>query len=232
MERCLIVNADDLGLSDEVNDGVLAAHEHGIVTSASLMVRRPAARRGAAQALEAGLDLGLHVELGEWHFGPDGWRGSGEVPPERLHEELDGQLEAFRQLAGRDPSHLDSHQHVHTREPARQAVVEVAARLGVPLRHFDGRIRYCGDFYGQTEHGDPMPGHISADALVQILDSLPGGVTELCCHPARGRVPVSSYDRERSVELETLCDPRVRARIDEAGIRLSTFSEAVGERVG
>ena len=41
--RVLIVNADDLGLSEAVNTGIAAAHERGIVTSASLMVRQGAA---------------------------------------------------------------------------------------------------------------------------------------------------------------------------------------------
>ena len=41
--RWLIVNADDFGLSQGVNAGIVAAHERGIVTSASLMVRGSAA---------------------------------------------------------------------------------------------------------------------------------------------------------------------------------------------
>ena len=43
--RRLIVNADDLGLSAGVNRGIVEAHARGIVTSASLMVRQPAARQ-------------------------------------------------------------------------------------------------------------------------------------------------------------------------------------------
>ena len=48
--RVLIVNADDFGLSAGVNRGIVEAHERGIVTSASLMVRRPAAREAADYA--------------------------------------------------------------------------------------------------------------------------------------------------------------------------------------
>ena len=58
MTRLLVVNADDLGLSDGVNAGILHAARHGIVTSASLMVRAEAAEdaarvcaRGAADRL-------------------------------------------------------------------------------------------------------------------------------------------------------------------------------------
>ena len=38
-KRTLIVNADDFGLSDGVNDGIVRAYTNGIVRSTSLMVR-------------------------------------------------------------------------------------------------------------------------------------------------------------------------------------------------
>ena len=64
-DRWLIVNADDLGLSSGVNQGILQAHEQGIVTSASLMVRHQAAPEAVAAAREhPRLGLGLHVDLG------------------------------------------------------------------------------------------------------------------------------------------------------------------------
>ncbi len=67
--RRLIVNADDFGHSAAVNAGVVEAHERGLVTSASLMVRRPAAAAAAAYARSRPeLGLGLHVELGEWVY--------------------------------------------------------------------------------------------------------------------------------------------------------------------
>ena len=66
-ERTLIVNADDFGLSPGVNAGVARTHEEGIVTSASLMVRQPAAEEAAAYARATpALGVGLHVDLGEW----------------------------------------------------------------------------------------------------------------------------------------------------------------------
>ena len=36
------MNADDFGFSSGINRGIVEAHERGIVTSASLMVDRPA----------------------------------------------------------------------------------------------------------------------------------------------------------------------------------------------
>src|SRR5918996_571565 len=73
-ERYLIVNADDFGLSSGVNRGIIAAHERGIVTSASLMVRWPAAHEAATYArTRPQLGVGLHVDLGEWIYRDGGW---------------------------------------------------------------------------------------------------------------------------------------------------------------
>ena len=61
-QRSVIVNADDFGFSPGVSRGIVAAHERGIVTSASLMVRWPAAAYGRAHPA---LSVGLHVDLGQ-----------------------------------------------------------------------------------------------------------------------------------------------------------------------
>ena len=58
-----------------VNLGIVEAHERGIVTSASLMVRQPAAGGGSTRraARLPRLDVGLHVDLGEWFFDDGRW---------------------------------------------------------------------------------------------------------------------------------------------------------------
>ena len=221
--RTLVVNADDFGHSEPVNDGILEAHERGIVTSASLMVRRPGAD-GAVAAAPASLAVGLHVELGEWTFRDGAWHGAGEVPPERVAAEVRSQLERFRELTGRDPTHLDSHQHVHREEPARSAAVELAAELGVPLREHDPRIRFLGGFYGQSDTGEPWHEGVGVEHLVALLRSLPRGVTELSCHPATAAPPATPYGVERVLELAALCDPRVRAALDEEDVALVSFA--------
>ncbi len=236
-ERRLVVNADDFGRSPGINRGIVRAHEHGIVTSASLMVRWPAAVEAIDHALRhPGLAVGLHVDLGEWVHADGEWPARYEVVPsddaEAVRAEVARQLERFRVLLGRDPTHLDSHQHVHRSGPARAELERLARELGVPLREAVGGVRYCGDFHGQTGDGEPFPEAVTAEALVDLIARLGPGVTELACHPGEPEDLESVYRAERALELEALCDPRVRRAVREAGVRLCSFADLREERAG
>jgi predicted glycoside hydrolase/deacetylase ChbG (UPF0249 family) len=228
MTRALIVNADDLGRSQEINRGIAAAHEHGIVTSASLMVRWPAAQAGATYARgHPDLSLGLHVDLAEWVYRDGDWEVLYEVvsADDRtlVEVEVGRQLTAFRELTGNDPTHLDSHQHVHREEPVRPVLTELARELDVPLRSVHPGVRYCGEFYGQTVRGESVPAAITVEALLAIIEALPAGTTELGCHPGGADNADSVYGPERQIEARTLCDPRIRAALDEGGVHLRSF---------
>jgi len=62
----LIVNADDWGLTPGVNRGIVRAFQHGIVTSASLLVTGSAFEEAVALARDfPSLDVGLHLALVE-----------------------------------------------------------------------------------------------------------------------------------------------------------------------
>jgi predicted glycoside hydrolase/deacetylase ChbG (UPF0249 family) len=228
-KKYLIVNADDFGLSSGVNRGIIEAHEHGIVTSASLMVRWSAAAEAAAYSREhADLSLGLHVDLCEWAYRNETWVPLYQVVPTNditaVADEVSRQLATFRALMGKDPTHLDSHQHVHLQEPVRSVLGAIARTLAVPLRQCSPKVHYCGEFYGQAAEGWPFPDAISVDGLIDILAKLPPGLTELCCHPGYPVGLDTMYCSEREVELRTLCDPRVRAAMVAMGIELCSFS--------
>jgi predicted glycoside hydrolase/deacetylase ChbG (UPF0249 family) len=228
--RRLIVNGDDFGQSAGTTAGVAAAFERGVLTSASLMVRWPTA--GAAASYAAAhptLAVGLHFDFGEWVYRNDEWTPLYEVvsldDARGIDTEAWRQVERFRELVGRSPTHLDSHQHVHRLEPVRSALLAIAERLHVPLRQCTPGIRYCGDFYGQTDKGVPSPDAISVGALLRIVASLPPGVTELACHPASEDDVESMYAAERPEELQTLCDRQVRAALRDERIVLQSFGD-------
>jgi predicted glycoside hydrolase/deacetylase ChbG (UPF0249 family) len=227
----LVVNADDFGQSPAINRGVAVAHERGIVTSASLMVRWPSAVDAAAYAgAHRDLSLGLHIDLGEWRWRDGGWQPLYEAvaldDAAAVEKEIARQLATYRRLAGGNPTHVDSHQHVHLREPVRSILVAVAAELAIPLRQCGAVVRYCGDFYGQTAEGSPIAGGVSVSALLEILASIAPGVTELSCHPGMGDDLETMYRTEREEEVRTLCDPRVRTALVTLGVELRSFATA------
>jgi predicted glycoside hydrolase/deacetylase ChbG (UPF0249 family) len=229
VDRILIVNADDFGQSPGANAGVIEAHERGIVTSASMMVCWPAAREAAEYVRsQQMLSVGLHLDLGQWTFAEGEWTADYErVPlsnPDEVEREVRRQLGLFRELVGRDPTHLDSHQHVHRDEPAESVMARLASELGVVLRDRSSRVRYCGEFYGQTGTGEPFPEGISLEHLVELIETLPAGITELACHPGSGLGADAVYGRERELELAALCHPRARAAIEREGIVLRSFA--------
>lgn len=211
-----MVNADDFGLSRSVNEGILEAHADGIVTSTSLMVFKPGAADAARAAAEyQRLSVGLH-------FVDDGTADLDR--PAEAAGSFRGQLERFRELVGRDPTHVDSHHHVHSLSATRRATfAQLVEPLGVPLRG-QGAAAYVGAFWGQWEPGVTKLRHVRRPFLLQLIQTkVLDGVTEIGCHPARIGDFSSSYLEERAVELETLTEPGLRAEIEALGVELIGF---------
>ena len=234
-DRLLIVNGDDFGRTPGINRGIARAHEQGILTSASLMVRWPAAVEAAAYARKRPeLSVGLHLDLGEWAYRDARWETVYSVVPMEdgaaVADEVSVQLDSFRSLVGRWPTHVDSHQHVHMREPVRSVLLDAVSPLGIPTRACGTTVDHCGDFHGQSGRGEPWPEGITVDALVRLLEALPPGVTELSCHPGEGNDFASTYRFERTTEVSVLCDPRVQAAVSEYGVQLTSFHGLADER--
>jgi chitin disaccharide deacetylase len=220
-ERVLIVNADDFGASEGVNRGILEAHERGIVTSTSLMVTGQAAREAVTLAREhPALGIGLH-----WDLDSQGRQRANLGDAIAVRTELARQLEAFHELTGGTPDHVDSHHHIHRRSDVAPIARELVAPLGVPLRE-ESAVTFVGGFYGQWEWGVTDLHHVSPEFLIWILRNDVGdGWTEIGCHPGYATGLTSPYLSEREVELATLTDPRVRNELETLGIRLANYGD-------
>lgn len=144
----LIVNADDLGLSRGITDGIFFAHQQGIVTSASYMVNQPASEYAADQLRNfPSLDVGIHLNLCQGKpvlppsavpslVGSDGCF----LPPARMarkltlwgasskeiQDEFCAQIDRMTET-GLTPSHADSHHRFHF-YPAAALAFEKAVR--------------------------------------------------------------------------------------------------------
>jgi hopanoid biosynthesis associated protein HpnK len=155
--RRLIINADDFGLTAGVNRAIVEAHEHGVVTSATLMANGPAFADAIALARSRpGLGVGCHVLLVDGAPLLDGTavrtlldrdNSSGPVFREgitrfgtlallgRLDEnEIEAEATAqIRKLqaAGITVTHIDSHKHTHLFPRVLRPLLRAAASCGV-----------------------------------------------------------------------------------------------------
>jgi predicted glycoside hydrolase/deacetylase ChbG (UPF0249 family) len=227
MTRQLIVNADDFGQTAGITAGILHCHEHGIVSSTSMMVRWPYASAAAACArTRPALSVGLHLDLGEWSCTNGEWSQLYDVvaldDEAAVRSEIIHQLEAFRRVMRCDPTHIDSHQHVHERPLIRPIVIELGQQLGIPVRHC-GAIKHLGRFHGLGRKGSILDECITAEHLIDLLKTLPEGITELNCHPGVNADAPGMYVTQRAREVAVLCDPRIRAIMRDEQIELVSF---------
>ncbi len=149
----LIINADDFGWSEGVNEAIAILHDEGIITSTSLMVGCPAVSGAVALARERPkLAVGLHMTL---VYGPSllsreelphlvdkrGWFTMDPIraalrytflrPCQReLYRELEAQFAAFA-ATGLEWSHLDSHLHFALTPVFFRYALELGARYPI-----------------------------------------------------------------------------------------------------
>jgi predicted glycoside hydrolase/deacetylase ChbG (UPF0249 family) len=245
--RRLIVNADDYGLTAGVSRGILDAHRRGIVTSTTLLVNRPADPALIDELKSSGMGVGLHLNLtlgrpvapvkrvaslvdGDGRFVRDAREAAGRARKDEARIELGMQIDEFRKIMGRFPTHLDSHHHVGRHEPILELVLDFARAIRVPVRAQDPevRARARGLSVKTPDHfmGESGPdAYWSSERVLAHLRVLPGGVTEFMTHPGYydEELAYSRYGRQRDAELAGLTDPEARALIEHEGIELVHF---------
>ena len=245
----LIVNADDFGRTAGINRGVIESHERGIVTSTTLMVNYAAAAEAAAFARQnPDLGVGLHVQLsgGPPALPPERIRtlvdfqgrlppkpdGLADANPAEVLAEARAQLGRFRELMGRDPTHMDSHHHSHRESSAvLDALCTLAWETGLPVRNSSPAVRerLAREGIRTTDHfvEEFYDKGVTLEEMVRILGELEPGTTELMCHPAvvdEELRDTSGYAEPRTRELQVLTNREVRQVIQAAGIQLITVA--------
>ena len=230
-ERVLIVNADDFGLSPGVNAGVVQAHEHGILTSASLMVRSPAAAEAAAYARGApGLSLGLHVDLGEWVLRDGDWQTVYEVVPLDDPDAVVGGAAARSRPSGASRA-------ATRRTSTRTSTSTSGTRWWRSFRHARARSWACrcattprasrtaATSTGSRLDGTPIPDAITVETLVDIIAGLPAGRHRARLPPGLGGDSGSALRPRARGGAAVLCDPRVREALEREGVALRSFAD-------
>lgn len=218
--KSLIVNADDFGYSKGINEGIIKAFKEGIVTSTSLMIYGEAVKEAAELAKKnPDLGLGLHfqIENYDWNLLWQLKKVVAAISIDNTKKEFLKQIKLFKDLTGKMPDHIDGHHHVHKTPRIYQFIQSYCLKNDICMR---GDVNFIHTFYG-----DPNIKAVSADSLIKILGNLPDGTSELMCHP--GFVSsglMSSYSKQREIELESLTSSRIIEEVKKLRIKLINWT--------
>ncbi len=154
----VIINADDFGLSQSVNEGIVKAHREGILTSATLMANTPGFEDAVALSREnPKLGVGLHLNIvrgfpvSKPESIPSLLTSEGRFPssagkvikglygrrikPADLERELRAQIEKALK-AGVKLSHFDSEKNLHVIPPFFRTVLKLGQEYGIKKVRF------------------------------------------------------------------------------------------------
>lgn len=215
----IIVNADDFGRSYAETNAALACYKENRITSATAMVFMEDSERAAGLANEAGIDVGMHLNLSQEFTAPPE-RGRLQEYHRRIVRFLtssryslllynpalrrqfryvyEAQLEEFKRLYGRQPSHIDGHQHKHLCTnmlvggiiPAQEKVRRnFSFRPGDKnfLNRFYRKLvdRALMRRYGLTDFFFSLEQCLQQDRLARVFALAMKASVELMCHPCK-----------------------------------------------
>lgn len=235
--RKLIINADDFGLSEAVNYGILKGFLEGVVTSTTIMANMPAFEHAVALAKEhPQLHVGVHLNvtcykpLLQTHrtlIEKDGYfrnqRYLEEFDEEEIYQEMKAQIEKVLD-SGLKIDHLDSHHHVHTTKTCKSAIERLLKEYPYPIR---GGFVYPNDAIQSDLILAFYDKGISLSSFANIIKGLKEDtIYDLMCHPAyvdKFLTSVTSYALPRIDELDILCAQEVKDILAKEQVELTTY---------
>ncbi len=238
----LIVNADDFGLSEAVNYGIISAYKNGIVTSTTIMAGMPFFDHAVELLNEnRGLGCGVHMTLSlnkpvfNYHKtivdenGNFYKRITNELVEEKfdldeVYEEFCAQINKVIN-SGVKVDHLDSHHHVHTLSSLKPVIEKIVKKYNLPIRggfeseiDYDNIIPMTESFYNKN---------VTDDYFEKFINELKNhDVIDVMCHPAfidEQLVNSTSYAMQRMKEYSILTSKKVKEFLRENNIELTNY---------
>ncbi|MCX5668485.1 MAG: ChbG/HpnK family deacetylase [Candidatus Omnitrophica bacterium] len=195
--KYLIVTADDLGLTESINEGLAKACREGIVSSVSVIPTGETFGDAVRIIKDLGLkEIGAHLALTETkpllnsskfyknhnRFFKDIVFGKADL--EGFKRELKAQLELLKK-AGAKITHINSHEHVHMVPEILNIFVSLAKEFNIPalryprgdrpMRAFNIRDLYkksiLSYFSGRTARLFKNSGLLYTDHFLGLLDA-------------------------------------------------------------
>ena len=277
----LIINADDFGLNEMVNVGIIQGHTAGIITSTTIMACGKAFDHAVPLALDnKKLGVGVHLTLvGERPVCNPNTIASlvdkegalspqypqflkrfclGQIKLDDVKKELTAQVQKVADC-GLPITHLDSHQHMHIVPGIIDITIELAKKFRIKAVRIPSEpYFFLGGFPFSTsrivartgltclariarrkiiERGLIAPNHffgmlaggnMQEEFLLQIINKLPEGISEIMMHPGANESilhTMYNWNYHWQAELNAITSKNVRQQITNRGIQLISFGE-------
>jgi len=279
--KSLIINADDFGLHETVNLGIIHGFTVGCITSTTIMASGNAFEHAVTLAsANPQLGVGVHLTLvGEKPVcHPDqitslvDQQGClapqypqfllryllGQIHLVDIRRELTAQVQKVVD-SGIKITHLDSHQHMHTVPGISTVTMDIAKKFGIkavripaePYFFVGGyqcsairmiaragltclaqvareKFRKGGLAMPQHFFGMLAGGNMREEFLLNIIDALPDGISEIMMHPGTNNEELNNqyhWDYHGQEELAAVTSGQLRSRLADKKITLRSFRD-------
>ncbi|MDB5954724.1 ChbG/HpnK family deacetylase [Ramlibacter sp.] len=263
----LTLCVDDFGLHAGIHQAAEVLAGLGRIGAVSCMVAAPcwpAAAEAAAEFATSHVGVGLHLDLTEHTVDPRcraplaEWMARsalGRIDSLRLRGEIEAQLDRFEHSVGREPTHVDGHQHVHQLPGVREVLLSVLAGryLSLPwvrstrvpaaagakarvIQALGERgLRELCETTGLAQNGHLLGVygfHGGADRYLALLTGWLRCARDgdlLMCHPSMASDGVA-LAAARRCEFDVLAGPAFAALVRLSGVQLAPFVAQPKER--
>lgn len=244
----LIINADDFGYSQGINDGIIDSHRNGVLSSTTLMANMPGFTHAVKLAKQnPTLGVGVHLTLtcdkpirndvhslveenGMFHS-INFYETTFEIDLEELYKEWKTQIECVID-AGIIPTHLDSHHHVNSIKPLTEVFESLAREYKLPVRN---NYRVSSDLKTTERFYTTFDGigvdkkiwkHMNIGNLIADVNKY--GSVEAMCHPGYIDADVymrSSLTKNRTYTARELQDDKYKELFAKNNVILGTYRD-------
>lgn len=251
----LVIRADDLGYSEAVNYGIEKTVKEGLVGSVGVMPNMPSVEHGLKLLEGTGVCLGQHTNiclgkpcanpvdipslLGEngelrssREYREAYKRGEEFTVLEEMVIEIEAQYHRFVELTGQQPKYFEAHAVIS--KHLMQALEIVAEKYNLPFASMNPGEQEM-TFKGRTIAGCPMNSMLlpeQYDACQSLKDAVLSARKDVpniyICHPGYLDdyiLKTSSLTINRTKEVAMLCEPEMRAWLNENEVRLITYED-------
>lgn len=248
----LIIRADDIGYSEAVNYGIEKSVKEGLVRSAGLMPNMPAAEHGLRLLEGTGICIGQHTNLclgkpcADPKLIPSLLDENGNLKSSRTYREawakgeeftvldemvleIEAQYARFKELVGHEPGYFEGHA-VMSRNLFKGLEI-VAQRHN--LKHMpsfpDGEATFNGKPIAMCPMDSMKPDYDPWQCLKNAVATARTDMPNVfVCHPGYLDdfiLKNSSLTVNRTKEVAMLCDPAVKAWLEDQGVELITYDD-------